>query len=119
MGASGAVVIDTFRISNSTKYMGTGPRPLKLTFLTGHMVDIVRQRWNQYKKVLSHEIRICPAQPKQTEKQSSECREAAVKEIQHNSERKLRSAAQSPSSQKTVPVQINGNVPTPIESVWE
>lgn len=51
-------VVDTFRIPKSPKYMGTGPRPLKLTLLRSTMVNIVKTRWECNRNLLPKELRI-------------------------------------------------------------
>ena len=58
MGLKNCVVVDTFRIPKSSKYMGSGPCPLKLTFLTNAMATEVQDRWNNLKHLLPTGIRL-------------------------------------------------------------
>ncbi|KAF8563260.1 hypothetical protein P879_12009 [Paragonimus westermani] len=52
------VVVDTFRIPKSPNYMGTGPKPLKLTPLRSEMLDIVKTQWQRYRNLFPRELRI-------------------------------------------------------------
>jgi hypothetical protein len=56
--ANEVAVVDTFRIPKSQKYMGAGPRPLKLTFLRGEMLDILKTQWRQNRNLLPRELKI-------------------------------------------------------------
>ncbi|KAF8567924.1 hypothetical protein P879_11513 [Paragonimus westermani] len=51
-------VVDTFRVPKSPKYMGTGPKPLKLTLLRREMLDIVKTQWQRYRNLLPRELSI-------------------------------------------------------------
>lgn len=51
-------VVDTFRIPRSPKYMGTGPKPLKLTLLRSEMLSIVKTQWQRYRNLLPSELRL-------------------------------------------------------------
>ncbi|KAF8568307.1 hypothetical protein P879_01692, partial [Paragonimus westermani] len=51
-------VVDTFRIPKSPKYMGTGPKPLKLTLLRSEMLDIVKTQWQRYRNLFPRELGI-------------------------------------------------------------
>ena len=59
------MVVDTFRIPQSPKYMGDGPCPLKITFLTGDMASDVRERWTRLKRFLPRGIRLRSSQGSQ------------------------------------------------------
>ena len=56
--ATDPAVIDIFRIPKSTKYEGSGPRPLKLTLLTSGMAETVYDNWKRFRAKLPKEIRI-------------------------------------------------------------
>jgi hypothetical protein len=58
IGAHDVAVVDTFRIPNSPKYQGSGPRPLKLTLLTEGMAETIRIKWKQSAHYLPKYIRI-------------------------------------------------------------
>ncbi|OON18407.1 hypothetical protein X801_05740 [Opisthorchis viverrini] len=51
-------VVDTYRIPKSPKYMGTGPRPLKLTLLRGDMLNLIQTQWQRHRNLLPRELRI-------------------------------------------------------------
>ncbi|KAF8570458.1 hypothetical protein P879_00239 [Paragonimus westermani] len=51
-------VVDTFRIPKSPKYIGTGPKPLKLTLFRSEMLDIVKTQWQLYRNLLPRELEI-------------------------------------------------------------
>lgn len=56
--ANNVAVVDTFRIPKSPKYMGSGPRPLKLTLLRSEMLGTVKTQWERYRNILPKEIRL-------------------------------------------------------------
>ena len=58
MGLENCVVVDTFRIQKSPKYMGNGPCILDLTLLTSAMAIEVQDHWNKSKHLLPNEIRL-------------------------------------------------------------
>ena len=51
-------VVDVFRIPKSPKYIGVGPRPLKLTFLRDGMQEEARSQWKQNHKRLPKYLRL-------------------------------------------------------------
>ncbi|KER29929.1 hypothetical protein T265_03521 [Opisthorchis viverrini] len=53
-----AAVVDTYRIPKSPKYLGTGPRPLKLTLLRGDMLNLIQAQWQRHRNLLPRELRI-------------------------------------------------------------
>ena len=60
LGINDVAVIDTYRIPKSTNYAGSGPRPLKLTFLTKNMSEVVRTRWSTHQSLLPRELKLYP-----------------------------------------------------------
>ena len=51
-------VVDVFRIPKSPKYIGVGPRPLKLTFLRDDMLEETRIQWQENHKLLPKYLRM-------------------------------------------------------------
>ena len=52
-------VVDTFRIPKSSRYMGTDPRPPKLTMLYREMVTAAKTQWQMFGKLLPEGVRLC------------------------------------------------------------
>ncbi|OON17725.1 hypothetical protein X801_06434, partial [Opisthorchis viverrini] len=51
-------VVDTYRIPKSPKYLGTGPRPLKLTLLRGDKLNLIQTQWRRHRNFLPRDLRI-------------------------------------------------------------
>jgi hypothetical protein len=64
IGLKEVALVDTFRIPRSPRYFGTGPRPLKLTFLTSNMADFVRTQCLKSRNLLPRDIRVSTLKPK-------------------------------------------------------
>ena len=64
LGLKEVALVDTFRIPRSPRYSGTGPRPLKLTFLTSDMANVVRTQCLKSRNLLLPDIRVSTMKPK-------------------------------------------------------
>ena len=58
LGTNDVTVMDTFRIPLSPKYEGSGPRPLKLTFLNSSMKEKVQAMWRERRHTIPREVRL-------------------------------------------------------------
>lgn len=89
-------VVDTYRIPKSPKYMGTGPRPLKLTLLRSEMLNVVKVQWQRYQNQLPRDLRISSSTRKN---KSPDAAQADAKELVEQCEPRVASKNdQSPTS---------------------
>ena len=60
----GVVATNTFRIPKSPRYLGSGPRPLKITFLNPEMADKFKRLWQAGRHIVPRETRLCTGKTK-------------------------------------------------------